>query len=127
MDGEIAERIVASLERINVRLDGIDKRLDGMDKRFDKVDARLDRVDMRLNLVEGQAAERHAELVGKMNRVDAKVDRLHDDMKHRINAVEVTAAQWGTSVAIQNGRDLRFDARLALIAKRREIRDNPGA
>lgn len=83
-----------------------------MDKHFDKVDARLDRVDMRLDLVESQAAERHAEPVGEMNRV---------------NAVDITVAQWGTSVTIQNGRDLRFDARHPLVEGRLEIRDDPGA
>ncbi len=62
----------------------------------------------------------------KVDRLDVRVDRLHDDMmdvKVRLTQIDATIGNWAGTIAIQSGRQDRFEARIELIEKRLELRD----
>jgi chromosome segregation ATPase len=91
------DQVDARFEQVSARFEQIDGRLDQMDRRFEQIDARFEKIDARFETLEERTIRvavlgedtrsRLTLVVERIDFLDAKVDRLRDEMRHEFASV----------------------------------------
>jgi chromosome segregation ATPase len=85
------EQLVEILDRrfteIDRRLDGMDSRFDEVGRRFDQVAHWFDRVDQRIDGVEQGLAELRREMLGHLDAIYGRLERLEQEYQVIIQAL----------------------------------------
>ena len=70
------DQVDARFDQQNARFDQVDARFDQQNARFDQVDAQFDQQDKELVRIESTMAEGFRQTTGRIDRLEAKVDRI---------------------------------------------------
>jgi chromosome segregation ATPase len=130
------------VERLDTRVERLEQRIERLEQHAEKVDFRFDRMEAtalatrtaimeRLDRVQNAVLEQKQRIdwfVHISERMETKMDRLHDDMedvKERLSILDTSFGTWAQMVSNQNNRLARFDTRLVFVEKRLDLRDGP--
>ena len=130
MSDHVSSEVLASLTRIEASVNILNSEVSSLGTRIGHIEAEWEHL-------RAFVAERHSEVIGNIRRSEAKADRIElgldrvrddvSDVTLRLGYVDSQIASWAGNLAVQGGRQNRFEARLEFIETRLELRDDPPA
>jgi len=118
----IAAKIDALIRSNNERFSTVDQRFDKVDQRFDQIDQRFAKVeerleahdqqfvsiDQRFKTIDQQFAETRAQLGVKIEAVDAKADKIYDELIAMREEARRNASEHKTFMSIMENHEVRI-------------------
>jgi hypothetical protein len=101
-----------TLETIAAKIDAlatsVEQRFAGVDRRFGAIDQRFAAIDQRFAAIDGQFDETRAQLGVKIEAVDAKVDKVYDELIAMCAEANRNTSERETYTSLLENHDIRL-------------------